>query len=344
MPRRFILMFFAASFAGAADITVGTAMARSGQKTTGYIQVPAGVDAATNIPVILIGGAHPGPTLAIVAGAHGTEYASIIALENLARLIDPATLSGTLIILPLINLASFDQKVPHINPVDGKGMNAMYPGKPDGTQTERASWAIAKQVIAQCDYLIDLHGGDLDENLRRYSYWPQTGKSQLDKPSRGMVMAFGLDHIIIQKIQPPAPATASISRYAVDQGKPTIIAEAGHSGTTEAADIDSLVRGCTNVMRYLNLLPGTFIPVEHPVWLGPLTRVRSEDDGIFYALGVPEAYVERGMIVGYTTDYFGNKLADVKAPVTGVITFICSVPSMKKGNAVVVIGEIASAP
>ncbi len=46
-------------------------------------------------------------------------------------------------------------------------------------------------------------------------------------------------------------------------------------------------------------------------------------------LGRSRAYVERGMLVGYTADYFGNKLADVTAPLSGVITYICSVPSMK---------------
>src|SRR5580693_4727334 len=189
-----------------ADFTVGSATAHPGQKATGYISIPAGVDAAANIPVIVVNGARPGPVLAMVAGSHGTEYASIIALQKLAQAADPAQLSGTLIIVPLVNVASFAQKVPHLNPIDGKNMNRLYPGKPDGTQTERASWAIAKQVVEKCDYLIDLHGGDLDENLRRYSYWPQTGKSQLDSTSRGMVLAFGLDHIIIQKNLAPAVA------------------------------------------------------------------------------------------------------------------------------------------
>jgi hypothetical protein len=110
-----------------------------------------------------------------VAGAHGTEYASIIALEKLIQELNPADISGTVIVVPLVNIASFEQKVPHVNPVDGKSMNRFYPGNPNGTQTERASWAMTKQVVEQCDYLIDLHGGDLDESLRPYSYWAPTG-------------------------------------------------------------------------------------------------------------------------------------------------------------------------
>jgi uncharacterized protein len=328
-----------------ADVTVGTAKAPVGERANGFIQVSAGVDAATNIPVIVIHGAKAGPRLALVAGSHGTEYASIIALEKLARSVSPVELSGTLVIVPLINLASFAQKVPHLNPVDGKNMNRMYPGNPDGTQTERASWAIGRQVVEPSDYLIDLHGGDLDENLRRYSYWPQTGNDKLDATSRAMVMAFGLDHIVIQKNQaPPMPATAPISRFSVDLGKPTVIAEAGHAGTTEAEDVDALVQGSENVMRYLKMLPGEVRPVEHPVWIGQITTVQSDHDGIFYPLVVPEAYVQQGMRIGYTTDYFGNKLADVIAPVSGVVVYVCSVPSMKKGDTAAYIGEIASAP
>ncbi len=119
-------------------LNVGTASAQVGQKATGFIQVAGGIDAAVDIPVIVIHGAKPGPKLALVAGSHGNEYASIIPLENLAQRISPAALSGTLIIVPLINPASFAQRVPHLNPVDGKNMNRMYPGKADGTQTVRA--------------------------------------------------------------------------------------------------------------------------------------------------------------------------------------------------------------
>lgn len=326
----------------AADVTVGTATAPAGQKATGFIQVPAGVDEATNIPVIVINGAKPGPKLALVAGSHGTEYASILALEKLAHSVNPATLSGTLIIVPLINVASFTQKVPHVNPTDGKNMNRMFPGKADGTQTERALWAMGRQVVAQCDYLIDLHGGDLDENMRRYAYWPQTGNAKLDATSRAMVLAFGLDHIIIQKqLTPAVPGATSISRFAEDQGKPTIIAEAGHAGTTDTEDIDALVHGSTNVMRHLKMLPGDVKPIEHPVWIGQITTVKSEHDGIFYPLVVPEAYVQQGMRIGYTTDYFGHKLADITTPISGVVVYICSLPSMKKDGTAAYIGEIS---
>ena len=135
-----------------ASFSVGTATAASGQKANGYIEVPAGVDAVTNIPVVVVNGAKAGPVLALVTGAHGTEYVSIIAVEKLIRELDPAEISGTVILVPLVNVLSFEQKVPHVNPLDNKSMNRFYPGKMDGTQTDRALYMITKEVVDRCDY------------------------------------------------------------------------------------------------------------------------------------------------------------------------------------------------
>ena len=76
---------------------VGTASAARGQLARGAIEVPAGADAALAIPVAVVHGARPGPVLAIVSGAHGTEYASIIAVEQLIQRLDANALSGTVI-------------------------------------------------------------------------------------------------------------------------------------------------------------------------------------------------------------------------------------------------------
>src|SRR5688572_13260501 len=105
------------------SLTVGTATARRGEIAKGVIAVPAGSDAALDIAVAVVHGARPGPVLALVSGAHGTEYASIIALERLIPMLDPKTMSGSVIIVPLINVPSFEKKIAHVNPTDGKSMN-----------------------------------------------------------------------------------------------------------------------------------------------------------------------------------------------------------------------------
>jgi predicted deacylase len=320
----------------------GTAVAARGEKATGTIEVPAASDAALSIPVAVINGAKPGPVLALVAGSHGTEYTSIIALEKLIANLNPAEISGTVIIVPLINIQSFEQKVPHVNPVDKKSMNRFYPGKIDGTQTERASYMITKEVVEKCDHLIDLHGGDTDESLRPYSYWTKTGNEQQDRVSREMVLAFGLDHIIISTERPKDPqASRYLENTATTRGKPSITAEAGHAGTVETDDLNALVNGCLSVMRYLKMLPGPPTTVENPVWIERVVTLASEQTGIFYPLVKRGTYVQQGMKVGYVTDYLGKVIFEARAPVGGIVLYVCAVPSMTKGATIANIGIVA---
>ena len=321
--------------------TVGTATATRGQKVTGVIEVPAGSDDALNIPVAVIHGAKAGPVLALVAGAHGTEYASIIALERLIGMINPAEVSGTVIIVPLINIPSFEQKIAHLNPVDRKNMNRFYPGKIDGTQTERASYLVTKQVVEQSNHLIDFHGGDIDESLRPFSYWTKTGNEKQDQISRDMVLAFGLDHIIISTDRPKDPqASRYLENTATTRGRPSITVEAGHAGTVETDDVNVLINGALNVMRYLKMLPGTALLVEHPIWIDKIGVLASEQNGIFYPLVKRGTYVEQGMKIGYVTDYVGNVVFEARAPVAGIVLYICAVPSMTKGATIAIIGSV----
>jgi hypothetical protein len=325
--------------------TVGTAVAAPGQRVFGAIEVPAGVDAGTRIDVAVVRGAKPGPVLALVSGAHGTEYASIVAVEKLIQSLDPTAIAGTVVLVPLVNVASFEQKVPHVNPVDGKSMNRFYPGRADGTQTERASFLITREVVDKCDHLIDLHGGDLDEDLRPYSYWTKTGNAKQDTVSREMVLAFGLDHIIVSTDRPKDPqASRYLENTATTRGKPSITVEAGRAGTVEPEDVAALVDGCLSVMRYLKMLPGAPTGVEHPVWIEAIKTLASGETGLFYPMVRRGSYVQEGMKVGWVTDFVGRTIFEARAPAAGVVLYICSVPSMKKGDTVANIGVVATSP
>lgn len=343
-----VSILFGVSVAAAAEqgaFTVGTATAAQGREATGTIEVPAGVDPALHIPVAVFHGAWPGPVLALVAGSHGTEYASILALEKLIGRVDPTELNGTLIVVPLVNIPSFEQKVVHVNPVDGKSMNRFYPGKPEGTQTERAAYAITREVVERCDYLIDLHGGDLDENLRPYSYWARSGNEKQDAASRAMVLAFGLDHIIIATDRPRDPnASRYLETTAATRGKASITVEAGRAGMVEPEDVEALVNGCLSVMRLLKILPGTPAPVEHPVWIEKVVTLSSDHSGIFYPRVDRGDYVEAGMKLGTLTDYLGKTVSEPKAPATGVILYVAALPSMRKGDTIANVGVVATRP
>jgi predicted deacylase len=339
-----LVIAIAASVAAQPDavFVVGNAKAARGQKVTGTIEVPAGSDAALSIPVVIAHGAHPGPVLALVAGAHGTEYSSIIALERVIQRLDPSTLSGTVIVVPLVNVRSFEQKIAHVNPIDNKSMNRFYPGRMDGTQTERASYLMTKEVVERSDHLIDLHGGDLDESLLPYSYWTISGNAKQDAMSREMLLAFGVSPIIVSADRPKDPAASRyLENTATTRGKASITVEAGHAGTTETDDIELLADGCFNVMRFLKMLPGTVQPIENPVWVEAIQSVISDQTGIFYPLVRRGTWVTQGMKIGYVTDYTGATILEARAPASGIVMFIRAIPSMTKGETIANIGVVA---
>jgi len=200
-------------------------------------------------------------------------------------------------------------------------------------------------VVEQSDHVIDFHGGDIDESLRPYSYWNQTGKSAQDAISKGMVLAFGLDTIVISPNRPRDPAASVyFENTATTRGKPSIIVEAGHAGTVDDGDVALMVNGTLSVMRHLKMLPGAPAPVENPVWIDHLADVAAEQSGIFYPLVKRGAYVTAGMKLGYVTDYVGKPLFDARAKEAGVVLYVRAVPTINKGEAIASVGVVGVAP
>lgn len=325
---------------------MGTATATPGTVATGVIEVPAASDSGLRIPVAVINGTKAGPVVAFVAGSHGTEYTSIVAMQRLIPRLDPRTLSGTVIVVPLVNVASFESMTPHVNPVDRKGMNSGYPGDPGGTQTQRALAAITHDVVVPSDVVVDLHGGDLDEDLRPYSYWFRGGHAAQDSAGLRLVLAFGLDHIIVTDVDPSSAAgSRSLSGQALARGKTVLVAEAGRSGTVTTRDLDALVNGSLAVLRQLHVVPGVVRSVRQPVWLsGAGARVAADSAGVFFASVPRDTRVKKGELLGYTTDYLGRRTGEVRAPIDGLVTFIRGVPSAWKGATLVNVAPVLAKP
>jgi predicted deacylase len=327
-----------------ATVSVGTATARRGERAYGAINVPAGADSALVIRVAVINGAKPGPVVSFVAGSHGTEYTSIVAMTRLIDKIDPKTLTGTVIVAPLLNVASFEQMVPHINPVDRKGMNGGYPGDAGGTQTPRALALVTEQIVRPADVIVDLHGGDLDEDLRPYSYWIRTGKADQDQASKKLALAFGLDMIIVRDVDASnAASSRSLSGYALFLGKTTFVAEAGRAGLVTPEETAALVNGSLNVLASLRMITRAPHAATAVTWVGKDERVRADSGAMFYATAKRGSTVKKGDKVGWMTDYVGRPLGDVLAPQDGAVTFIRPVPSLSKGATIVTVAQIYGA-
>ncbi len=331
----------AAGLAQRKDFIVGTITAAPGTRVSGFLEVPKGSDAGTRIPVTLIHGAKPGPVLALVAGTHGYEYSPIVAMQRFPAKVDPRELAGTLIIVHVANMPSFLGRTVYYSPIDGKNLNRVYPGKADGTVSERIAAVIAREVIDRADYLVDLHCGDGNEALRPYSYWEAVGSPELNEKTKQMVLAFGLDHIVIETARPTDPnRSVYTSNTAITRGKPAIITETGLLGRVDTNGADLAEAGVFNLLRHFRMLPGEPLRVEHPIWLDRTEVLRSPAAGIFHARVQPDQSVARGTLLGVLTDFFGNTVQEVRAPFAGVVLYIVATPPVSPGEPLGMIGHI----
>lgn len=321
--------------------SVGTVRAAAGEAVSGYLEIAAAADAGTRIPISIIRGSRPGPMLALIAGTHGYEYAGVTALQELRQSVQPADLAGTLVLVHIANPPSFYGRTIYAGPVDGKNLNRVYPGKADGTLSERMADSITRNVIEQANYLIDLHAGDGNEALRPYVYMPVTGNTELDAASRGLALAFGLDHIVIDegRVMPPE-ASLYTDQTALSRGIPAITSETGQLGSNDAYWVDMAVHGIENVMRHLHMLEGEEKPNEGVVWLTGYEVIRSPEQGIFRS-AVRDGYAiaENGLL-GVLVDPFGGLVMEIRAPFAGVVNYVVATPPVSAGEPVAMISRL----
>lgn len=322
-------------------ITVGSATARSGQKVSGFIDVPAGRDPGTRLPVTVVRGVRDGPVLALTAGIHGSEPSPIVALQRVRADLDARKLAGTVILLHIANVPSFVHRTIYRGPWDQKNLNRVFPGKADGTGSERIAHAITTQVIDQCDYLIDMHSGDGNEALRPYSYWNALGAdARVDTVARELAIAFGIEYIVVDRGRPrDITATQFCSNTAHVRGTPAVTTEAGAVGIPTKDAVAINVRGALSVMRHLKMLPGRATPAKKPIWIEPSHVLTSPATGLWYRAVKADQRVHKGARLGYVTDYFGETLAVVKSPVSGVVLYVVASPATTEGEPVAMVGK-----
>jgi uncharacterized protein len=319
---------------------VGPVTAAPGTLASGAIDIPPrGGDAGTTIPISVVHGREPGPVLALIAGTHGMEYAPILGLQRLRGMLDPVSLRGTVIMVHVANMPSFLGRTIYYSPADGKNLNRVYPGVPDGTLSERIAHAITTEVIDRATHVVDLHCGDGNESLRPYTYWITTGDPAVAAEARAMALAFGLRHIVVDDARPTNPA-ASIytSNTAVTRGKPALTTETGALAQVDEESIGLMLRGVAGLLRHLQMLEDGPPPVTAPVMLTRSAVLRAGATGMFYAAVERGHTVSKGGLIGRITDFHGRTIEEIVAPFDGEILYVIGTPPMNAGEPVAMIG------
>lgn len=310
---------------------------------TRIIEVPAGIDAGTQIPVTTIQGSRPGPVLALIAGNHGYEYPPILALQKIAGLVDDATLAGTVILVHVANMPSFLGRTVYFSPIDGKNLNRVYPGRQDGTVSDRIAYAITTEIIEKADCVLDLHCGDGNEWLRPYVYQTITGHAEIDGMIGGLALAFGIDHILLDHGRPTDPARSLYcSTTAITRGKPAITVECGYLGTSDPQAVNQIIAGIQGVMLHLKMTATGPQSLSRPIYLDPSEVIMSPATGILYAHVERDQTVAKGAVLAHVTDFFGKMIAEVVSPIDGLVLYVVATPPITKGQPVACIATVKS--
>ncbi|HUA86979.1 MAG TPA: M14 family metallopeptidase [Bryobacteraceae bacterium] len=318
------------------DFKCGPVSAAPGKMASGAIDLGDAV-----IPLTVFNGAKNGPVLALVAGNHGYEYPPILALQNLRPRINPKKLSGAVVMVHVANMPSFLGRTVYFSPIDQKNLNRVYPGKKEGTVSERIAYAITREVIEKCDALLDLHCGDGNESLRPYVYQIETGEADLDGRIAELTAHCRFDHIIVDRGRPRDPAASLYcSNTAITRGKPAVTVEAGALGVPDQKSARRIAEGVENVLRYLRMTKGKAKRVKKPVFLDPAPVIASPETGILYPKVKCDQTVKKGEILAEITDFFGKRIARVKSPVKGKVLYIVATPPITRGQPVGCVGVV----
>lgn len=311
-------------------LSVGNLSANPGEKIQDVLEV-AGTP--VKMPITLINGEKEGKTVLITGGTHGGEYPGVEAAIRLAKTIQPADVSGQLIIVHPVNVPAFAAKLQYVGPYDGKNLNREYPGLATGTVTQRIAYTVSSMMFSQADFYMDLHGGDIHEALTPFVLYSKNGDEAQTKLSLEASKALGVKYV------GGSVSTNGTFGCAALMGVPGFLGEIGNLGLWSEDEVEAYYSGVQNVLRFLEVLEGEVIENKDCVVLDHMVGKNAEHTGCWYPCVKIDDVVEKGQKLGEIRDYFGNLLGEYFSPCAGVMLYVIASLAINEGDPIYAIGE-----
>jgi len=308
-----------------AKIKIRDLEAEEGSKVFGFIDVDKTSTTMHRIPLALFNGANPGPKLCVLGGIHGLEYCSIEAVLRVIEKVNPKRLSGVLLAVPVANQASFEARTAFISPLDGLNLNRCFPGDLKGTMSYRVAHTLFSEVVSKADYLIDCHGGDLNEDIYDFVIAGVSDKEEVNKAAMGMADCFNTKYVKTEKAMSTdvtgAVITGTTQMATRIYGIPSVVPESGRGGEVRESSVKFIYDGIINVMKYLGMIEGRAARYKYVV--DPETfKFTAEKGGIFRSKVKVGEMVSAGDVVAEVVDLFGRPLQTVRAPADSMVALM----------------------
>lgn len=324
-----------------AAIRIGPVEATPGTKATGAVHVANRPDGSSIfIPVMIVNGVEEGPIVGMDGCTHGDEYEGPEAIQSLVTQLNPARMRGAFVGVPVVNILAF-QAMQRVTPHDllsYPDVNRNYPGRLDGSLTERIARTHFQQIVSRTDVFITVHSGASFAMVPPKVIYHESD-DELGRRSLEVAKAFGWE--ILWR---DGSYRGTLHRATEEQGIVCIAPEFG--GTDRMPHLRAertrrLVSGATNVMKHLGMLEGELELPEHWAVVEGETHVFANHGGLLmyesdFELG---AGVVGGQKIARIVDLYGNELEGIEAPYDGLAIFMRTLPLVNSGDWVVGIGK-----
>ena len=261
----------------------------------------------TPVPVLVAHGQNPGPRVCLTAAIHGDELNGIEMVRRLMYQLEPASMSGTVIGIPIVNLDGFRRSSRYL--ADRRDLNRHFPGSPTGSAADRTGHSLFENVIRQCQFLVDLHTGSLQRtNL------PQIRGNLKDEHVFDLSRQFGGITVLHG-----VGAKGTLRRAANDIGIPAVTMEAGGPNQLDESAVDAGVQSIETLLQHLGIQKSKrFWSAPQPVFYQS-DWVRADQGGILMSKVKLGDKVRQGQVLGSVIDPVTNSGSAILAPFDGKI-------------------------
>jgi predicted deacylase len=311
-------------------------------KRSYYLRIPSPGIESTGFPMLVANGERQGKTLVVFAGVHGDELEGVRAVHDVFRDLDPVLMNGRVIAVPIANLSAY-RAVTRTSPIDGLNLARTFPGKKEGTQTERLAFYLSELVIPHADLFLDLHSSGV-----AYLMPLMTGYDARDtasgRASKEAALAFGTPVVWGHERIGPGRSIST----AAERQTPWLYVESPNGGRVSEVDLPYYVNGILNLLSHLNILArdeAAASPIHFLTGPGDVDVSQAVTKGGFF---VPKVKlldrIPEGAVIGEVRDECGETVEIVKSKESGYVAMLRAAPVVEPGTPVCLIAQGRSDP
>lgn len=278
---------------------------------------------ASSLALRVIHGAKAGPAVFVSAAIHGDEIIGTAVIQRLAHELQPETLTGTVLLVPVANIFGFLNRSRYLP--DRRDLNRSFPGSPGGSLAGQLAHIFMREVVSRCQLGIDIHSAA----IHRYNL-PQIRIAEGNRRLVELAMAFGAPVIIESPLR-----DGSLREIAHRHGVDMLLMEAGEALRFDRLSIETGVEGVIRVLAHLGMIPaddglgavGVPARANRSVW------VRSPRGGVMQAVRTSGDPVRTGDVLARVAGLFGEDAEELVSPIDGIIIGHATLPVVHQGDA-----------